>query len=86
MTARLAVSNLAWPTEQDDAAFALLARLGVAGVEVAPTRLAAWDALSAVQLADYRSRLAASGLAVSSLQAMLFGLPELQLLFHGDKI
>lgn len=80
MTAQLAVSNLAWPAEQDDATFALLARLGVAGVEVAPTRLATWDALSAGQLADYRGRLAASGLAASSLQAVLFGLPELQLL------
>jgi sugar phosphate isomerase/epimerase len=80
MTTRLAVSNLAWPAEQEDAAFALLAHLGVPGVEVAPTRLAPWDELSVAQLADYRTRLTASGLVVSSLQALLFGRPELQLL------
>ena len=42
---RLAISNLAWPSAQDDIVFDRLARLGVSGVEVAPTRLAAWDAL-----------------------------------------
>ncbi len=79
---RLAVSNLAWPTAQDAAAFARLAALGVAGVEVAPTRLAPWEALEAGMLAAWRARLADAGLAVSSLQAILFGRAEPQLL--GD--
>lgn len=79
---RLAVSNLAWPTDQETTAFSLLARLGAQGVEVAPTKLAAWDALPGALLAQYRIRLEAEGLVVSSLQAILFGRPELQLL--GD--
>jgi D-psicose/D-tagatose/L-ribulose 3-epimerase len=79
MTIRLAMSNLAWPADQEQAAFALLARLGVQGVEVAPTRLAAWDALPDSLLARYRARLQAEGLVVSSLQAILFGRPELRL-------
>jgi sugar phosphate isomerase/epimerase len=79
MTMRLTVSNLAWPADQEDAAFARLARLGVKGVEVAPTRLAAWDALPDSLLTRYRERLRDEGLAVSSLQAILFGRPELRL-------
>ncbi len=83
MTMRLSVSNLAWPADEEDAAFALLRRLGVQGVEVAPTRLANWDALSQSQLADYRARIEDAGLVVSSLQAILFGRPDLQLLGEG---
>jgi sugar phosphate isomerase/epimerase len=80
---RLAVSNLAWPAPQDDAAFRLLTSLGVQGVEVAPTKLAPWNALTATQLSEFRSRLAAAGLVVSSLQAILYGLDQPQLL--GDE-
>lgn len=79
---RLAVSNLAWPAEQESAAVARLAALGVAGVEVAPTRIADWPALTPGVLAGYRGRLADSGLVVSSLQAILFGCSDLLLL--GD--
>jgi sugar phosphate isomerase/epimerase len=80
---RLAISNLAWPSAQDEVVFDRLARLGVSGVEVAPTRLAAWDALSTSLLTGYRARVEAAGLVVSSLQAVLFGRPELQLLGEG---
>jgi sugar phosphate isomerase/epimerase len=80
---RLAVSNLAWPADQENLALALLARLGVQGVEVAPTRLAAWDALPASLLTHYRARLEGDGLVVSSLQAILFGRTDLQLLGEG---
>lgn len=79
---RLAVSNLAWPPELDGAACARLAALGVAGIEVAPTRIANWDGLTPEVLKAYRSRLANAGLEVSSLQALLFGVEGAQLL--GD--
>lgn len=80
---RLAVSNLAWPVQQDDAAFHLLASLGVQGVEVAPTKLAPWSELTATHLSEFRGRLASAGLVVSSLQAILYGLDRPQLL--GDE-
>jgi sugar phosphate isomerase/epimerase len=83
MTMRLAMSNLAWPADQEAAAFVLLAQLGVQGVEVAPTRLAPWDALPERLLTDYRARLEAQGLVASSLQAILFGRTDLQLLGEG---
>jgi sugar phosphate isomerase/epimerase len=77
---RLSVSNLAWPTPADDQAFATLADLGVQGIEVAPTRLAAWDGITPARLTSYRARLEDSGLVVSSLQAILFGTAGLSLL------
>ncbi len=80
---RLAISNLAWPSVQDEQAFDRLAGLGVQGVEVAPTRLAAWDEIGDAMLSRYRARVEAAGLVVSSLQAVLFGRPELQLLGDG---
>jgi sugar phosphate isomerase/epimerase len=79
---RLAVSNVAWPLGQEDAAYELLASLGVAGVEVAPTRLGPWNALPVSCLAEHRAKLAAAGLVVSSLQAIFYGRIEPQLL--GD--
>jgi sugar phosphate isomerase/epimerase len=82
---RLAVSNLAWPAQLDDAAFDLLASLGVGGVEVAPTKIAPWNALSASSLSEYRSKLAGAGLVVSSLQAILYGRDEPQLLGDGPR-
>ena len=80
---RLSVSNLAWPSDSDDQAFALLATLGVRGVEVAPTRLANWEDITTAQLAAYRRRVEDAGLVVSSLQALLFGTSGLALL--GDR-
>ncbi len=75
-----AVSNLAWAPEQTTDALALLARLGVTGIEVAPTRIAAWERLDAAAVAGYRRRVEDAGLRVCSLQAILFGRPEVQLL------
>ncbi|MFZ2870729.1 sugar phosphate isomerase/epimerase family protein [Zavarzinia sp.] len=82
MGPRLAVSNLAWPPALESSASARLTALGVAGVEVAPTRIANWEGLTPEVLKAYRSRLADVGLKVSSLQALLFGVEGAQLL--GD--
>lgn len=78
----IAVSNLAWPAEALEEALALLAAGGARGVEIAPTRLAPWDALTTADLADYRAHIAGHGLVPSSLQAIFFAVPQAQLL--GD--
>jgi sugar phosphate isomerase/epimerase len=82
---KLAVSNIAWDPEADHAVAALLAREGVRGVEFAPTkwRAAPFDA-SAADVADLRARWEDRGLSIVSLQSLLFGRPELQLL-AGDR-
>jgi len=80
---KLSVSNLAWLPEAEDEARRGLVRFGATGVEVAPTRLGAWDELSDERLKSYRRGCSAMGLSVSSLQAIFFGKPEAQLL--GDE-
>lgn len=83
MTApRLALSNLAFPHESRLALLPRLAAAGLAGVEVAPTRIAPWAELDAGRLAAHRAELAALGLAIPSLQALLFGAEGVALL--GD--
>lgn len=77
---RLALSNLAWLPEQDAEIVPKLADLGVQGIEVAPTRLGDWAALTPAILIAYRNRLADCGLSISSLQAVLFGVEGAQLL------
>jgi D-psicose/D-tagatose/L-ribulose 3-epimerase len=79
---RLAVSNLAWGPELQAPALDLLARMGVDGVEVAPTRIAGWAEITPALIRDFRSDLAAAGLRTSSLQAIYYGCPGAQLL--GD--
>ena len=76
----LSVSSLAWPADREAEAFQRLTALGVTGVEIAPTRLAPWDALTPSILADYRHRIETAGLKVSSLQAILFGRDDVHLL------
>ena len=76
------MSNLAWTPGETAEAMQLLAALGIAGVEVAPTRIAPWDRLGRAELAAFRRMAAEAGLLVSSLQAIFYGRPELQLL--GD--
>ncbi|HEY1936282.1 MAG TPA: sugar phosphate isomerase/epimerase family protein [Acetobacteraceae bacterium] len=77
---RLSLSNLAWPETLDGDALAAARNLGAEGVEVAPTRLGSWDELSTATIRRYGATLESAGLCVSSLQAIFFGRPELQLL------
>ncbi len=77
---RLALSNLAYPAVTAEGLLPRLAAMGLTGIEVAPTRLAPWDALSDGALRGHRGMLAGMGLCVSSLQAILFGAEGVALL------
>jgi D-psicose/D-tagatose/L-ribulose 3-epimerase len=81
---RIAVSNIAWPAEVDWAAYALLAEMGVAGIEIAPTRVwPGWEGISDAAVGKLRREIEAEGLRVSSLQSILFQKPTLQLFSEG---
>lgn len=77
---RLAVSNIAWPVAADAAVADMLAAEGVAGVEVAPTKI--WpkpaEATDA-ELDACRATWEGRGLPIVSAQSLLFGRPELTL-------
>ena len=83
---RLAVSNIAWEPQENDAVAEVLRREGVNGVEIAPTKWRArpFDA-TAEEIAEYRRGWEDRGLRIVSLQSLLFGRPELQL-FGSDAV
>jgi sugar phosphate isomerase/epimerase len=83
---RLAVSNIAWPADQDAAVAGVLRDLGVTGIEVAPTKV--WPRpLDATlpQVEDYRASWVARGFEVVAAQALLFGRPDLTL-FESEEV
>src|SRR5690348_7446484 len=81
---RLAVSNIAWMPEEDDAVAEVLCREGVGGVEIAPTK---WRErplhASAGDVAAFRRTWEDRGLPIVSMQSLLYGRPDLQL--FGDE-
>ena len=80
---KLSISNIAWDISVEEEAYLLISNLGVSGVEIAPTKLSPWEGLSKDKLKNAKSLIESFGLKVSSLQAILYGKPEFQLL--GDK-
>ena len=80
---RLAVSNIAWAADEQDAILAALPGMGVAGVEIAPTMIwPGWEGAAVDAARDLRGRLEGQGLAVPALQAILFARPDLHV--FGD--
>ena len=77
---RLAISNIAWEPVEDDAVGTVLRTAGVAGVEIAPTK---WKEnpvrASLAEIAGYRRHWEERGMKIVSMQALLFGRPDLQL-------
>jgi len=82
---KLAVSNIAWDAPEDARVLSLLREQGVAGVEVAPTKLwPDWSGADPAAAAAARARYAEAGFAVPALQAILFGRPDLTV--FGDTL
>lgn len=82
---RLAVSNIAWPVEQDAEVAGVLHDLGVTGIEIAPTKiwprpLEATDA----EFDAYRRAWNDRGIEIVAAQSLLFGRPDLTLFDSHD--
>lgn len=83
---KLAISNIAWNPEEDEAISRLMQRYEVTGVEIAPTKI--WPqplAASGEELATYARLWKARGITISSMQALLFGRPDLTLFETPEK-
>ncbi|TFD51769.1 sugar phosphate isomerase/epimerase [Cryobacterium sp. Hh7] len=79
----LAVSNIAWPAEEEGAVAEMLQSLGVRNVEIAPTKVFADPtATSRTDRADYRRFWADHDISIVAFQSMLFGRADLQI--FGD--
>ena len=77
---QIAVSNIAWPPEQDDVVAAVLKKSGVSAIEIAPTKLHAEPTtLTADECRTIRRRWEDRGLPIVAAQSLLFGKPELTL-------
>jgi len=83
---KLAISNIAWNLDEDEAVLALMHEYGVSGVEIAPTKIWA-DPLSAsdADIRLYANRWKNEGIDISSMQALLFGHPELTIFEDKEK-
>lgn len=81
---KIAISNIAWPAEQDAAAYELLRENEIVGLEVAPTRVwPDWAGITKPSIALFRDQVSNAGLEISSLQSILFQKPALQLFAEG---
>jgi len=75
---KLAISNIAWDPDEDEAVHALMQEYGVTGVEIAPTKI--WETPAQVDrqdALDYAGTWKERGIEISSMQALLFGRPDL---------
>jgi len=76
----LAISNIAWTAEEDEDAYALLAKKGVRQIEIAPPRFFSDSAhVSDEAVETVLARLRQAGLQVVAFQAILFGKADLLL-------
>lgn len=77
---KFAFSNIAWTPHDSPAALALLRARGIAGIEVAPTKVwPDWHGATPGAAAAYRRRLEQAGFAIPAMQAVLFGKPRARL-------
>jgi D-psicose/D-tagatose/L-ribulose 3-epimerase len=75
---KVAISNIAWSIEEEPAIAALMQRLGVAGVEVAPSKIGPQPVeLAEDELRRYRASWNDRGIDIVAMQALLFGVEGL---------
>jgi D-psicose/D-tagatose/L-ribulose 3-epimerase len=83
---KLAVSSIAWTNDEEAEVAKLLKQLGVAYVEVAPTKQWQDPTTEATPeaLAAYKAFWAEQGIAIVAFQSMLFNRPDLKLFESED--
>ena len=83
--AGLAISNIAWPGEDDAEALDLVQTAGFTGIELAPAKsFGPWAAIDLGAVRAHAAGLTARGLKVVALQGLLFGVAGAKL-FGSDE-
>lgn len=83
---KVAISNIAWPAAQEAEVADLLQRLGVRGVEVAPSKIGPKPAeIDDDTIRRYRDFWASRGIEVVAMQALLFGRNDFAI-FGGESL
>ncbi|HEY5127874.1 MAG TPA: sugar phosphate isomerase/epimerase [Bradyrhizobium sp.] len=81
---KVAISNIAWPTDQDREALSLCARCGFTGIEIAPGKTFTDWPRNAPDIGGLKAIVANYGLSVVALQAILVGIEGVEL-FRSDE-
>lgn len=82
---KLAVSNIAWKEQHDEAVYTLMRHYGFTGLEIAPTRFFPEVPYShLIPMQKLAARLREHGFTLPSMQSLLAGHPELRL-FEGTE-
>lgn len=75
---KLAISNIAWTAQEDEAVYAMMNRYGYTGLEIAPTRFFETDPYEDLErVKDWRGVFGAeTGFDIPSMQSIWFGRQE----------
>ncbi|KAL9643815.1 hypothetical protein ABK040_013272 [Willaertia magna] len=85
MSAKLAVSNIAWELNQDDEALDFIQKKGISLLEVAPTKvISEWQDFTPEAWGAFKKKLKQRGLRVPSFQALSFKKVDLEI-FHTEE-
>lgn len=77
---RLAISNIAWESKDGREVLSMLRKSGVDGIEIAPTKVwPDWEGATPSAAAELRKALSDEGFTIPSMQAIVYGKPDLQL-------
>jgi D-psicose/D-tagatose/L-ribulose 3-epimerase len=82
---KLAISNIAWPTEHDSDVAQILRRNGVTAIEIAPTKI--WPSplrATMTEIRAYRDKWLRWDIKIVAAQALLFGQPALTIFDNAD--
>ncbi len=83
---KIAISNIAWNTDEDKQIVALLKKYSLQAIELAPTMI--WKEPtkeSTDRIRNYRKFWNNEGIAIVSIQSLLFGHPELTIFETSEK-
>ena len=77
---RLAISNIAWDTSEDEAIAMLLRRYRIDAIDIAPGKYFPDPAMASdAEIAEVRDRWTERGVEITGMQALLFGTSGLNL-------
>jgi D-psicose/D-tagatose/L-ribulose 3-epimerase len=83
---KLAISNIAWSTDEEPEAAMILAELGLKGLEVAPTKInPQLKEITEDQIREYIQFWHGHGIRLIAMQSLLFGKPDLTLFDSEEK-
>jgi sugar phosphate isomerase/epimerase len=70
---KLALSNFAWDSDENESIFKKLSSIGIENIEGVLTKINNWDALEESELVKYKELLNRHGIKIESIQSIFYG-------------